>query len=544
MVFSTSEGHIRTVEVANTSNFASFGALQSIEAGALSGHRPRWRSHLDHLCNQREESTEGRSRNALTALATLGRRAARETISLCHEVDKLARVMAEDLRLGGAKGIEFHLQTAAIDRPSLRVLARLRSIAPAGVSVRLIAHIHERLDGDPVSSRLVRQTSGCFDEFRNAGTSRWKLQSGSLARKGSVVRRMERALEDHNYEMLFLYADAGLKRQTASDVHFLRAKALAEAMCGDITGCRSTLRTARKFAPTRLEEARVDYLEGLVVAKRMPDPRLAEHLLLNARNAFAQSECPAKTRQLELSWVRNALALVAVLEARSLHGLSRQEALDGISQEVMAILDETIRYNGPEFVYLHHNLIANLTFLEEIKGNYARAATIWQRTFERWARYSLDEDSNMGRTAIFYYYRLACLKLLAGDCKAAVAAAAEAASLVSASAMQLLEDRVLLLQAAAQLAFGKRRSGERLLFQAATRAREEGNPEASRLIKEAISFLEEGSVSPSRAPDIASRMLSRRLIATKLPTSLPHIDLDDGKPGVHHALALGDASAR
>lgn len=290
------------------------------------------------------------------------------------------------------------------DRPSLRILNRINKLSMKN-NINWVAFttyidnvqnkgnnelIQKFIDSRILFLEYFKSVQG-YAKLINLPIE--KAERGSLLDLGDKnttinIHEVGEDLAFQNYERVYLVLKNVLENLKDKEVQsqVYRLIALADASRGDFQGAYSFLSKAYTVTNQATLRAHLKYLQGLICTKRYYDlDRAGEHynegLECLQRGKLGKSN---KAFLLEKAWLLNGQALIHALRAKSLSGKKVQEEIKkSFSLEIEAYKIAKIG-KGPNFSYLRHNLLANITFLLEINLQYNQAIVFWRKAFERY----------------------------------------------------------------------------------------------------------------------------------------------------------------
>jgi tetratricopeptide (TPR) repeat protein len=408
-------GHdaIRCRSVAD--GFPSFGGIaaliETLEP-ALTQARPDLLSHLRDLValDQKHSGEPGgkgdvSSRVAQSIVFAITRRISRESHHSAAQIDGIAKSLLTMARTCFRQPLSLVVEDVQNwDRPSLRCLSR--AVQLSGPDDRMLFITLGALPaGDPeelapdadLKTRVAWARKKFLSSLQNSGSCEiaylgpsaralpdWRLPE-SPASGVDLLVEVGLALSYQNYERVYLLCDAFLRHgddhQGVAESH--RLAGVAHAQLQDYAAAAAAFSRARELSTRPEFQAHLEYLLGLLATKRQYDlKRALGHYdqglaILDAHATGSDQE------KVERAWLWNGRALVLSLQAKG----SPTEAAglngEGLALELKAF--QLVReLKGPAASYLRHNLLANITFLLEIRKEYAEAVTFWHRAFERY----------------------------------------------------------------------------------------------------------------------------------------------------------------
>jgi tetratricopeptide (TPR) repeat protein len=471
------------------------------------------------------------------------RRISRESHHSALLIDRLARLILAAMDSAPLRDEPLVLHGFDLwDRPSLRTLCRVQALRrhERFPVVCVLGALPAPTSGsDSLATRLVNTRASFFRVVEErlhptregwAGTWSW---NGRLERpaRGRGAFELANELSYQNYERVYALASGLLAQEQASaderQTDLWRLVAIADTNVGWIDLALVTLDHAQSLATVPTAPPFLEYLKGLVYAKRLYDLERAEHHFrvgLSLLTAIPQSP----ERRLEQAWLNNGLALT-----RSLKAKGERQRRDALIREAFDLEMSAYRLvatqRGPAFSYLRHNLLANITFLFEITGQYEAAIRSWRRSFER---YLAAEDPAFD---VAYFYRLGLLRLHAGQVEEGLEGLGRALERTRELSDVFYEDRVTYALGWGLLRAGRPEEARRAFEEGAHLAERLGLPDAEdqHLIGMAATASDAngrgGLVAGETGDQLAASAVARP--SPKLPAYIPGVDLE-GTPAI------------
>jgi tetratricopeptide (TPR) repeat protein len=355
------------------------------------------------------DATTAAGRVAETIVFAITRRISRESHHAATRVDGLAGALLEAGRRcpalqGGVALVVPDLDRW--DRPSLRCLHRLVQLSGEGdrVLVAAFATLGGRPDRtSPETTDVPTRVAWARNRFLQRLAQRGSCTVVAVGPDRPAAERWEGAplpgsdrdllievglaLSYQNYERVYLACRALLERSTDADMlaQAHRLLGVASAQLQDFETATADLERALELSRRPAFRAHVRYLLGLLATKRTNDLGLAQERYAHGLRELEAIDADTAEKRVERAWLMNGQALVLTLEAKEEASPERREAMlrDSLRTELEAY--ELVRdRREPAATYLRHNLLSNITFLLEIKRDFAQAVEFWQRAFERY----------------------------------------------------------------------------------------------------------------------------------------------------------------
>ncbi|MDT8757205.1 hypothetical protein MZO42_00705 [Sphingomonas psychrotolerans] len=203
---------------------------------------------------------------------------------------------------------------------------------------------------------------------------------------------------------------------------------------------------ASRFAPNEARAAHLHYLRGLVEAKRSYDLAASDRefaaglALIESGPAHNQEE-----RDLERAWLLNGLALNQAI-------LWRRSGIRNYFAQAFTHLRTAFSIvsggGSDAHTYLRSNLLANMAFLMEMGGEYAKAVEVFEKVFQERLSGLTDQTGRLRGTLS---YRVGLLKWKAGDRRTGFAMLQEALQAETDFGLWSMQEHVLRAMGALRL---------------------------------------------------------------------------------------------
>lgn len=346
------------------------------------------------------------SRVGQSIVFAITRRISRESHHSAARIDGIARSL-----LATARSCFRHPLAVIVedvdrwDRPSLRCLSRAVQLSAPDDQLVLItlgtlpaAGGTELAPDAGLKARAAWARQRFFASLRDSGSCEmdqlatsssalpdWRLPEAPASDIDLLVE-VGLALSYQNYERVYLLCEAFLgrsqDREGTAQAH--RLTGVAHAQLQDFRAAAEEFVLARDLSARPEFQAHLEYLLGLLATKRQYDlARARDHYdrglaILDAHPGGSDEE------KVERAWLWNGQALVLTLQAKA----SSPEDAGRLNSQSLALelkaFQQVRDVKGLAASYLRHNLLANITFLLEIRKEYEEAVTFWRRAFERY----------------------------------------------------------------------------------------------------------------------------------------------------------------
>lgn len=313
------------------------------------------------------------------------RRISRESHHSSLIIDSLARIFLQKIKrlskttkkttLICIDGLEYW------DRPSLRVLHRINLLnedTSVIWAVRISDH-YPSFDDNAFKEKIIQSHKIFIEKYEAIQINKLKLDLKEyLPKKNRILLNKEKTtlheiaseLAYQNFERVYLLAHNMIHQDHTNEEisQVYRLVALADASKGDYQEANIYLEKALSKSTSSLWRAHIRYLQGLLYTKRYYDLKGALAYYQKGLDYLKLSEEKSQIEiALERAWLYNGNALIHALEAKK---MDPQKASDEIKKSFdLEIKAYALAQLGKDarFSYLRHNLLANITFLFEIK---------------------------------------------------------------------------------------------------------------------------------------------------------------------------------
>ena len=418
--------------------------------------------------------TAAAGRVAESIVFAITRRLSRESHHAAMRIDGLAGAILEASRRcptlrSGAAFIVADLDRW--DRPSLRCVHRLVQLSRESDRVLVAAFTtfggrpdHASPEQTDVPARIAWARNRFLQRLEQRGSCRGIAvgpdEPMAHGWEGTPLPRSERdvlievglALSYQYYERVYLACGALLERSTDPDTlaQAHRLLGVASAQLQDFETATGDLGRALELSTRPAFRAHVRYLLGLLATKRINDLGLALERYANGLGELDAIDGDTAEKRVERAWLMNGQALVLTLQAKAEASPELRESMlrDSLRMELEGY--ELVRnQKDPAATYLRHNLLANITFLLEIKRDFAGAVEFWRRAYERYLA------SDHPPFLVAFHARLGLLQLKAGRPGEAVEALETARELCRRLEDPFYEERLCVAQGFAAFHIGE-----------------------------------------------------------------------------------------
>lgn len=339
----------------------------------------------------------------------LRRRISRESGPATRAIELGAVLLLEGLAASGYDTV--HIPAAdELDGLSLRLLVRavLRATDSHGISFVFHSTSDPRdLDGLTALADLAR--SSILRRAVSAGGFALDVRSaGPLPARPPLSVSIEQAAVDlvaHNYEAALLRTEHATGQEA---VEAARIRALAAVNLGRLDAAASMLEQALDDSTNPGIRAHLCCLMALIAAKRRDDPNASETFIDRGLELLGTGPSAVDV-EVERAWLLNARALNRALAYQRTRDDRLFEEAHALEIEAARLVAEG---SSPERTYLRFNLLANLAFLWEGRGEPNQAARVFERNFADLSTVDAVAAATVG-------YRLAVLYAKAGRSDAA-----------------------------------------------------------------------------------------------------------------------------
>ena len=406
-------GTITIILPASQRGFGSIAPILDLVADdpGSSSDFTRLLGHLDQV------ATAAHSATADGPTLALRRRVSRESGPATRVFELGARLVIDALQQRGSKTrVDIHGVDEA-DSLTLRLLARAAVLLPSDSEACFVWHgtsdptavpLAEASNADLARSAIVASiaNSAVFTIERPLG---WRAESPGAAGEGpGTIGAAEAELVAHNYDGALTIA-AQLISANIEPARAHRVNALALVNLGDPDGAAQALVRALAADPRHGQGPHVHCLLALIAAKRSQDVAASDRHIQDGLDLLQELATDGVgDPALERAWLLNASALNRAYEFRGGDPAAWNRALE-LEQEAFALVREG---TSDERAYLRFNLLANIAFLFQMRGDRTTALRVFEGVFS-------SKTSGDPVADVFLRYRIGVLQLEAGDLAAA-----------------------------------------------------------------------------------------------------------------------------
>lgn len=431
----TSKAPVKGLQVTTPTELDAFGTLRAVLMAAMatsgcdfnalvSGHEESLSLTVPDLLGL-EQKHRGHFYNAENVGSSVIRRISRESIHLTDAIDDLALLLLDLIDYHGG---EFMLVGAEyLDRPTARVIYRAYQLAEPCRVRWTWQFSHSVLSGSTydVSDEIERRYRDSRERLFRVLAERMEvsIENGIqdlpvLPFEGvdcseQAVTLISQALVGQNYDFAYVNAAINLDKLKPKDCsNIWRMLCIADANMGRIDDAVASIDHALASASDDpWLSAQCLYMRGLLETKRRYDLDAAEDAYLQALQIMDHCNPRDERTRVERAWATNGLALVHILRTKQLDpGVREVKQMQIFLDEAEAFKDVS-QLSTAQALYLQLNLLANMTLLLEVMGDYSRAVSFWGRVFEKFRGTNSAERRSF---EVAFLYRLGLLELKAG----------------------------------------------------------------------------------------------------------------------------------
>lgn len=383
----------------------SFGSMKDLWSSFPTEFRSTEKDTLDRFDAYVQASQNPAGHGSAGPSLALRRRISRESGPATRAIELGATLVLEGLRRGNHRTIHVPF-VDEIDGLSLRLFVRAVVLMTEDHDLVFVFHS----TADPRSSATHRTMSvnarqSVLANAVHAGRFEVEVRSvGELPARQPVDPSIDQAAVDlvaHNYEGALLRTESAVGRDAVDGA---RIAALAAVNLGDFDAAEAALNRAMGMTRDGGVGAHLYCLLALIAAKRTGDLAASEEYINLGLEALDSMPTDADP-DVERAWLLNARALNRALVFRDTRDDHRFREAHELEVEASRLVSKGA---SPERTYLRFNLLANLAFLWEGRGEPMNAAKVFEKAFAE--RAGVD-----GVSAATLGYRLAVLYAKAGD---------------------------------------------------------------------------------------------------------------------------------
>ncbi|WP_322905682.1 tetratricopeptide repeat protein [Paenibacillus campi] len=351
-----------------------------------------------HSFEQLMNSWKRLDMNSDSIIYSIIRRISRESNTTAKWIDQSAAKMVrliEALAMHTNKRVVCIIEQAEwLDRPSIRLLNRLYKLMPFGetglilrfaCAIPAITELDEPFDIScsiavaraRIFKRLLSEQSPliCAGEVPVATYHNCSYQASEYG----ILADAALALVTQNYENAYLACFAAFNKPVVSEEAY-RICGLVHANLSLYDQAYTLFQTAAVHARSLPVQAHIECLCALLAVKRFYNLDIANEHYQKALTLVNESD---EQNRLERGWVYNGLSFMDTVAASRLTGSDKQQQLEAVFYRERTAFQLIKQDNNPGALYLRYNLLSNMTFLLEIKGDYQNALKMWESAFNR-----------------------------------------------------------------------------------------------------------------------------------------------------------------
>ena len=391
------EGTTLNVDLAD--NLSPYSAVRAFINQALlrdPRFQDRSRRELTKLDKvlQREASDYGFGARATdgsaVAFAAL-RRVSRESVYTARYIDNCATLISEFIE---ALTLKFPISVTGlggVDRLSLKTFVRAIAKLPnaAAKSVTIAEEAAEVDTPESVSRQVLaaRLSQALLGRELRLGLHRQDALDGSDTveiAQNIILQNFDRRIDN-----------------SVNDPEVFRLQAIAYVNTGQYEEALELLEKAKTLSAQVTYKAHLDYLSGLIATKRHFNLTSSE-FFFDRGIKMLSGHSEMQGTALELAWLLNGKALNAALDYRKNRIAEKWDVSREFAFTAFGLIDDQ---PGCAYDYLRFNLLANIAFLFEMKGEFDVALEIFEQTFGSIRSEDLKDDS----VSAAFCYRVALL---------------------------------------------------------------------------------------------------------------------------------------
>lgn len=311
-----------------------------------------------------------------------------------HLAEKIVDLVREDYFLNKRRLVLLIGCSEWIDRPSIRVINRVFKLLPFS-HLRMVWTF-----SDNVPNLKVLENSFSMNDslkvargriFTRLYSEQNPLLLGESEReanfdhtnfKGSGHGLMADAaisLVTQNYENAYLACEIMLNKNKISEETY-RIVGLVHANLTLYDKAYEAFKTASEVADTNPKRAHIECLSALLAIKRFYNLEIAKEHYKVALKYVDESDAE---NRLEKGWILNGLSFMETVLSSKLQGDEKEVLLEGVLKRELKALQLIKNDKGSGPLYLRYNLISNISFLLEIRGDYLNSLETWRRAFTK-----------------------------------------------------------------------------------------------------------------------------------------------------------------
>ncbi|MEW4370225.1 hypothetical protein [Paenibacillus kandeliae] len=351
-----------------------------------------------HAFNQLMNSWRRLDMNSDSIIYSIIRRISRESNTTAKWIDQSAEKMVTLLQsiaeYNGKRMLIIIEKAEWMDRPSIRLLNRLYKLMPFGEVAFIFRFEHSvpletELD-EPfhIQTSIAVARARIFKRLAAEQLPRIYKSEVSVATyehceyetsEYGILADAALALVTQNYENAYLACSSAFQQETISEEAY-RICGLVHANLSLYDQAYTLFLKAGDNARSLPIKAHIDCLCALLAVKRFYNLDVANQ---HYQAALALTDDSDEQNRLERGWVYNGMSFMDTVAASRLSGIDKEKQLESVFYRERMAFQLIKQDNNPGALYLRYNLLSNMTFLLEIKGDYQNALKMWENAFER-----------------------------------------------------------------------------------------------------------------------------------------------------------------
>lgn len=216
------------------------------------------------------------------------------------------------------------------------------------------------------------------------------------------------AFAEQNYERSYLILNELIKRKP-DDGEVYRFMGLNHANLGMVDEAIDCFQFAKKLIEDNAKKAHLDYLCGLLATKRTYNAKDANNFYNNGLSYVDES---TPQNRLEKAWLYNGISFLETIITKENDNDSQEMKFEKILKRETSALKMIMNDKNKGALYLKFNLISNIAFLLEIKGDYHNAFKCFTEGFAPYVVTQIDKGRDYLKA---YNYRAGMLSWKTGN---------------------------------------------------------------------------------------------------------------------------------
>ncbi len=384
-------------------DFMAYSTIESIwhqilEYSEQSGIEWNVIEEARHAFNQLMNSWKRLDMNSDSIIYSIIRRISRESNTTAKWIDQTAEKMVNLLQAiakYNKKRVLIIIEKAEwIDRPSIRLINRLYKLMPFGEIAFIFRFEHavpletELHDPFSIHTSIAVARARIFKRLAAEQLPRIYKSVVPVATYENcdyetssygILADAALALVTQNYENAYLACSTAFQQETIHEEAY-RICGLVHANLSLYDQAYQLFLKAADNARSMPVKAHIDCLCALLAVKRFYNLDVANR---HYQTALTLTDDSDEQNRLERGWVYNGMSFMDTVAASRLSGADKQKQLESVFHRERMAFQLIKQDNNPGALYLRYNLLSNMTFLLEIKGDYPNALKMWENAFER-----------------------------------------------------------------------------------------------------------------------------------------------------------------